>query len=375
MSPDDCSADGAAGVHILHLVTDAYGGHGGIALHNRDVLVSFAADPQVAAIVSIPRIAAAFDNAVPAKVTFDTAGTGGKRAYFANVWHHVRARRGFDAIWCGHINLAPIAWAAARLTGAPWALTIHGIDAWPRAASTRARFFASRADLIVSVSQVTLDRFRSWCPVDPARCVVVHNAIHLEDYGMAPRRADLVAKYGLAGRKVMLSFGRLDPTERYKGFDEIIDAMPALLRVQPDLTYLVAGRGDDLPRLQAKAAALGVAAQVVFTGSIDEADKADIYRLADVFALPGRGEGFGIVLLEAMACGIPAIGSSQDGSREAVRNGLIGQVINPDDPVALCAAILDAIERPKAIPAGLAHFSLTAFGTRVRAALARLIAA
>ncbi|URW74444.1 glycosyltransferase family 4 protein [Sphingomonas donggukensis] len=375
MSAHDTRAAPPTGLRVLHLVTDAYGGYGGIALHNRDVIESLAEEPRLAEIVSIPRIAAPFDDAVPPKVTFDTSGIAGKRAFLATVWRHLRDRRGFDAIWCGHINLAPIAWLAARWTRAPWALAIHGIDAWPRAASARARFFASRADLVVSVSQVTLDRFRSWCPVDPARCVIVHNAIHLEAYGMAPRRADLVEKYGLADRTVVLSFGRLDPTERYKGFDELIEAMPDLLRMRPDLTYLVAGRGGDLPRLQAKALALGVADQVVFTGSIEEADKADIYRLADVFALPGRGEGFGIVLLEAMACGVPAIGSSRDGSREAVRDGLIGQVVDPDDSDQLREAILTAIEQPKSVPAGLAHFSLESFGKRIRGAMARLIEA
>ena len=76
----------------------------------------------------------------------------------------------------------------------------------------------------------------------------------------------------------------------------------------------------------------GLSDRVVFAGFIPEAEKADHYRLADAYVMPGRGEGFGFVFLEAMACGIPVVGSRLDGSREALRQGDLGILVDPDRP-------------------------------------------
>jgi len=87
--------------------------------------------------------------------------------------------------------------------------------------------------------------------------------------------------------------------------------------------------------------------------------------LADAFVMPGRGEGFGIVYLEAMACGIPAVASSADASHEAVRDGLLGEVVSPDDPADIAAGIRRALARPRGRPEGLEYFALAAFAERV----------
>lgn len=358
---------------ILYLTTDAYGGYGGVALYNRDVIESLCADEAVAEVVCIPRVVFSDIGALPPKLNHDLAGTGGAAAWIRTVIRHVSSTK-FDLIYCGHMNLAPVAWLAARLSGTPWALCLYGIDAWEKNASARRKFFASRADRIISLSRVTLRRFLSWCPVEESRCVVLPNAIHLETFGVAPRDPALEARYGLAGKKVILTFGRLDPAEQYKGFDEIIELLPKLRESRPDIAYLIAGSGKDADRLKAKAAALGLADHVIFTGMVDEAEKADTYRLADVYAMPSRGEGFGFVLLEAMACGVPAIASNQDGGQEAVRDGLIGQVVDPADLDAITAAITKVIDQPKEIPEGLHHFAFPAFRERLQIVIHGLVA-
>jgi glycosyltransferase involved in cell wall biosynthesis len=175
----------------------------------------------------------------------------------------------------------------------------------------------------------------------------------------------LAARYGLSGKRVVMTFGRLVSQARAKGMDEVLAVMPGLLARHPDLAYLIAGDGPDRARLEGLARAPALAGHVAFTGRIDEAEKAAHYRLADVYAMPSRGEGFGIVLLEAMACGVPVIASSRDGGRDAARDGLLGQLVDPDDPKALEAAILAALDEPKAVPAGLDFFSLAAFRRRV----------
>ena len=118
-----------------------------------------------------------------------------------------------------------------------------------------------------------------------------------------------------------MTLGRMDAGEQAKGVDRIIALMPRLIRQIPDLAYLVVGRGSDLARLRGLAAEHDVADRVVFTGEIPEGEKVAHYNLADAFVMPSVGEGFGLVFLEALACGVPCVGSALDGGREALRDG------------------------------------------------------
>jgi glycosyltransferase involved in cell wall biosynthesis len=169
-----------------------------------------------------------------------------------------------------------------------------------------------------------------------------------------------------------MTLGRMDPGERAKGFDEIIELLPRLAAREPAIRYLCAGDGGDRVRLEAKAQSLGVADRVVFTGRIAESRKADHFRLSDAYIMPSRWEGFGFVVVEALACGIPVVASTKDGTREAVRNGELGLLVDPKDADSLEQAILDALSRPKAVPPGLDYFSFANFEKRLAAALSNV---
>jgi glycosyltransferase involved in cell wall biosynthesis len=151
------------------------------------------------------------------------------------------------------------------------------------------------------------------------------------------------------------------------GFDEVMDALPSLARDIPALVYLLVGDGTDRERLERKARELGVADRVRFTGRIAESEKADHYRLADAYVMPSRGEGFGFVLLEAMACGVPTVASRLDGGREAVRDGMLGILVDPSDPEDVKRGIREALARGRGEPpAGLDFFSFDNFASRTR---------
>ncbi len=170
-----------------------------------------------------------------------------------------------------------------------------------------------------------------------------------------------------------MSMGRLSADERYKGVDEVMELLPALTESFPDLAYMVVGDGSDRLRLEEKRRRLGLSERVIFTGFIAEAEKAKHYSLADAFVMPGRGEGFGFVFLEAMACGVPVVASSLDGSREAVRDGKLGIVVDPDNRDELKAGILEALTRPRGIvPEGLEYFSYANFERRLHRIIAEL---
>src|SRR5581483_1941350 len=273
---------------------------------------------------------------------------------------------------CAHINLMPVAALIARARRIPLVLAIYGIDAWQRPASRLATASLRAADLVISISQITLDRFRAWSG-GPGAAAVVPNAIRPQCYGPGPKAADLVERHGLAGRKVIMTLGRMSPTERYKGFDEVIGVLPRLRAAEPGIVYLAAGDGDDRPRLEAEARQAGVADIVIFPGRIPDARKADYYRLADAYVMPSSGEGFGFVVLEALACGVPVVASAADGTREAVLDGTLGAVVDPGDPAALQTAIQTALRQPKRVPRGLEFFSFEIFAARLGLALTRVV--
>ena len=359
---------------ILALVTDAYGGHGGIARQSRDVLEAMCADPDVERVVALPRLVDDPLQPMPDKLVFDRAAAGGIGRYVATLVRHLLTGPRFDLIYCGHINLAPFARLAARIARVPSVVCLHGVEAWVPHQRRWSRQAIRQTDLVMAVSTLTLERFRSWCPVPPQRCVVVPNTVDLGEFAMTGREEALAARLGLADRTVIMTLGRMDASEQAKGVDRIIAALPAVMRDRPDIAYLVVGRGDDRPRLEQLAAASGVADRVVFAGEIAEADKAAYYNLADAYVMPSVGEGFGLVFLEALACGLPCVGSRTDGGREALREGAFGQLIDPLDPDALVAAILTAVATPRRVPPDLDYFGIANFRARIAAMMRQALA-
>lgn len=355
-----------SGAHILMLLSDAYGGFGGISQYNRDLIEALCALDEVASVEGLPRIARDPIGPIPAKLRFDVSGRGGYARYMA-----VALKRGLfgpkpDIVLCGHINLLPICWLIARLRGARLDLLIFGIDAWTPTKWGLANRLTGAVDRVVSISRITLDRYLEWAGRPRQGTAILPNAIHLEEYGIGPKAPDLVEQFGLAGRKVIMTFGRLAGKERAKGFDRMIETMPGIIARDPGFIYVVAGRGDDLERLQAKAVEYGVGDHVVFTGMVPEERKADFFRLADVYAMPSSGEGFGFVFLEAMACGIPVIASCTDGGFEAIREGQLGLAVDPQDSAAICEGVFQSMGQPRAIPAGLGYFAFPNFIERTR---------
>lgn len=358
-------------LRVLMLATDAHGGYGGIAQYNRDVIDAICGLDSVAEVVVLPRLMPESGFAHPAKSTYDLAGASSAKSFVTRSVVHAVGR--YDFIYCAHINLLPVASMLARIRGVPLVLAIYGIDAWQRPESKIRGLGMSAVSLVVSISQVTLDRFRAWSGFPIDKCALMPNAIRQADFAIGTKENALAHCLGVAARPVILTFGRMVSFERYKGFDEVINAMPQLVKRIPDLVYVAAGDGNDRQRLEAKVEALGLGENVKFTGRVSEAEKADLYRLADAYVMPSTGEGFGFVVLEALACGIPVVASTADGTREAVRDGELGLLVDPKDLGALVEAIFEALARPKLILPGLEYFSFNNFEKRLATALARVV--
>jgi len=352
-------------MRVLALVPEAFGGRGGIARYCRDFLAALCTHAECTEVVALPRLVREPVRDLPSGLNWVSEAAAGRFRFAFQVIRSIIRGPRFDLILCMHINLLPLARFAQILNRAPVVLTIYGIDAWCPTGRLGVDRLAARPERVIAISRVTGDRFSSWSGVPKEKVCLIPNAVHLERFGLAPPRPDLLGRYGLSNSRVLLTIGRLWASQRHKGIDEVLELMPELVLAVPNLKYVVGGEGDDAPRLHQRALALGIADRVVFTGYIDEKEMPNHYRLADAFAMPGRGEGFGYVFLEAMACGIPVVASKLDGSREAVRNGQIGILVDPSDQDELKAGILQALERPREIPAGLEYFSYDRFESRV----------
>jgi phosphatidyl-myo-inositol dimannoside synthase len=329
-------------LNILMLLSDGFGGFGGIAKFNRDFLGALDSCDVVERVHALPRlIPGPIDETIPEAVVYDREAAAGKLAFMMRLASHLSVRRPPNLVVCGHLNLLPAAWSYARVRGARLALIVHGFEA--RAPRRSVRWLARDIDAVIAVSRHTAEMFAAWSGVALERTFVLPNCVDLDRFEPAERDAGLAARYGLGASRVLLTVGRLSADERYKGVDAVIEAMPRLLARFPDLKYLVVGGGSDRSRLAARSVTLGVADRVVFAGRIAEAEKVAHYNLADAYVMPSFGEGFGIVLIEAAACGVPVIGSRADGSREALLDGRLGRLVDPHRDNELIDAVTSVL--------------------------------
>ena len=361
-------------MRVLMLAIEAFGGLGGIAKFNRDLVGALAARPDCTEIVVVPRLMRLGAQAVPDKVVQDGRAIGGKARFVLRCLRWLVFGGRFDMIICGHLNLLPFAALWRLRATVPILLAVHGIDAWQPTPRRLVNRLIRQVSHVVAVSELTRRRFAAWSGFDPERVFILPNCVDPARYGAGAKSPALVSRYGLAGKRVIMTLGRIEPDERLKGFDQVIEALADIVRTDPGVVYLIAGTGDDCDRLRRKGEALGVGDRLIFTGLVAEAEKADHFRLADAFVLASRGEGFGIVLIEALACGIPVVGSRLDGGSEALLGGRMGRLVDPDDAAELKAAILDALDAPKGeVPKELDRFTRAAFTGRAQALFSNIL--
>jgi len=172
-------------------------------------------------------------------------------------------------------------------------------------------------------------------------------------------RADLIKKYRLEDRRVIVSVGRL---VHRKGQDKLIESLPKILQSFPGAVLLLVGEGPIKQMLKNTAKQLGVTNQVIFAGRVQHIDLPDYICLGEVFAMPVRSrfaglevEGLGIVYLEASACGLPVIVGNSGGATDAVIDGVTGLLVNGSDTDQIADAVCKLLtDQSRAKAMGLA---------------------
>jgi phosphatidylinositol alpha-1,6-mannosyltransferase len=300
------------------------------------------------------------------------AASGSRLKTVWKAWQLLRGRR-WDLVLLGHLHLAPLLALASPVPPTSVVAMIYGIEAWQQVSGLRRRGLL-KADRLLYISQHTrhnCEALNGWMKEIPGE--VCYLGL-LPDGSRSPVAAPLP---GCDPGRYAVVIGRMDRGERYKGFDELIRIWPRVERVHPGFKLVLIGDGSDRQRLQSLAS--DVQASVVFTGGIDDELRDSFLRNCAALCLPSRGEGFGLVYLEAMRLGKPVLAGSMDAGREVVVDGQTGRTVSGQDPEELLAGILDVLgERGRAL--GLAgrerfleHFSYPRFYERFTEQLERTV--
>ncbi|MGV0027381.1 glycosyltransferase family 4 protein [Phormidesmis priestleyi] len=245
-------------------------------------------------------------------------------------------------VFCGHINLAPLIRSLCQPLGIPYTVLTYGKEVWEPLPENK-RKALQQADRIWTISRYSRDRCCVANEIDPNRVEMLACAINGTAFTPGAKSPELVDRYQLANSKVLMTVARLWSGDPYKGVDVTIRALPEILRAFPTVKYLVIGRGDDQPRLAQLAAELGVSDRVVFAGFVSTEDLVSHYHLADAYIMPSQ-EGFGIVYLEAMACGIPVLSGDADGSADPLQDGQLGWRVAHRDASAVATACVEILK-------------------------------
>ncbi len=244
-----------------------------------------------------------------------------------------------------HLNFTVAAYWLKRLTGIPYWTVAHGVEAWniQRPALQKALHYADR---ILAVSDYTRDRLLKEQNLDPNKISVLPNTFDENRFLIGSKPTHLLNRYGLkAEQPIILTVNRLCASESYKGYDKILEALPQIRQVIPDVHYIIVGKGDDRPRIEQLIRERQLHDCVALAGFVPDPELCDYYNLCDVFAMPSKLEGFGIVYLEALACGKPTLGGDRDGAIDALCHGELGALVDPDDVGAIAQTIIQILQK------------------------------
>lgn len=260
---------------------------------------------------------------------------------FSVLWLSIRKRP--SLMISTHVNYSPICYWLKRLFGVRYWVVVHGLEGWNLSHQSQC-LALSYADRVVAVSHYTRSRLLAEQQLDDSQVVVLLNTFEPSRFQIAPKPNYLLERYKLkAEQPIILTVTRLGKSARYKGYDRILQALVSVKKLIPDVHYVLVGKGDDTPRIKELISQLGLSDCVTLAGFVPDEELCDHYNLCDVFALPSKGEGFGIVYLEALACGKPVLAGNLDGAVDPLLGGKLGCLVEPDNVSAIASSLLQLL--------------------------------
>lgn len=322
---------------------------GGIQRYSRHLLEGLAEDPSA----KVERVLLKNDSGLPpdfrpppaTSFTFaGTAGRGLRTPFFAAelIGHGAWGKP--DLVLTSHLNFTPAAHLLKRLRGVPFWTVAHGFEAWDAHRPSVLRALQA-CDRVLAVSSYTRKVLIERHGLHPERVHLMPNTFDAERFQIRPRPVKLLERLGIdSNRRIILTVARIEERERYKGYDQILRVLPQILSVVPDAHYLLVGRGNDLGRVREMIGQRSLADRVTLATDVEDDELPGCYNACDVFVMPSKREGFGIVFLEALASGKPVIAGEVDGSVDPLLHGRLGILLDPDNAAAIRDAIVAVLQ-------------------------------
>ena len=237
-------------------------------------------------------------------------------------------RKRIEKILIGHgSHYVRLAFLANLLLKIPYNIIVYLEEILPLERKKTIRKSFKRADRIVAISHFVKKRLME-IGIPGDKIVVIHPGIDPERFLPGPEPSPVKKRHHLENKKVILTIARLG---EHKGHANVIRALPRVLEKASEAIYLVVGSGEKESRLKGLVKELGLKDKVIFTGEVEEEELPLYYAACDVFIMPSDIEGFGIVFLEANACGKPVIGGKVGGITDAIIAGETGLLVDPFD--------------------------------------------
>jgi len=336
---------------------------GGVANYGHELAVQFSKRARVHVVSRKLPGMEEFDQDLPYKITRIRTPASALLSYplFARTLRRLIRVQPPDAVFCPTWlpDGAACRWAL-RQAPIPYFVTAHGTEVFENFASMQnsvrtvltrklKRKVFQQAEKVFPVSEYTRRAVLEEACGDERRTITVNNGVNPAIFKRTASKSDVEARYRPRGERILLTVTRLYP---YKGVDHMLESLPAISRAVPGVRYLVVGPGPDRPRLQALTARLGLQAQVSFLGPLALSEIVELYSLADLFVMLSRDEppdveGFGLVFLEAAACGLPSVGGRSGGIPDAIDEGKSGWLVDPCNTQEIAATIIELLKSPE----------------------------
>jgi phosphatidylinositol alpha-1,6-mannosyltransferase len=273
----------------------------------------------------------------------------------------VRAH-GVESLHCGRCLPEGLLGALVQWrTGVPFGCYAHGEELTygreSRELGWLMRLVFARARWVIANSQNTRRLLAEEWKVPTAKLRLMHPGVDTQRYRPARRSSEDRARLGWGERRVVLTVGRL---QERKGQDVVIRALRDIHRQIPDVLYAVVGSGERRDFLHELAIREGVSDHVVFHGELNDAETLACFQQCDVFVLPNRQvgrdiEGFGMVLVEAQACGKPVVAGASGGTAETMRIPETGLIVDCEEPGKVAETLVDLLsDEPRRLRMGRA---------------------
>ena len=255
-----------------------------------------------------------------------------------------------DTIILSHVHLLPFAKLIRKLSPRKRIILFaHGIEVWKPLAKWKREFLNGIE--IWAVSRYTAEQLQKINHVQNKDIKILNNSLP-RSYSYSSTeslKANTQDRYRIStDDQVVLTVCRLSSLEQYKGYDMVLLALKDVIKTYPRVKYIIAGKADEREQRRVLELIQDCKMQdhVTLAGYINDQELKVLYQLADVFAMPSKGEGFGLVYLEAIASGCKVLAGNADGSRDALLDGELGLLVDPEDSDAVYQGLIQLLAQP-----------------------------